>query len=71
MNQVPATSSPAIELITPQKGLLAIRKDAVITVYAKAASSRNVACAVNGIETLSGYDFVIKALGWGEPEKIP
>jgi hypothetical protein len=62
-------SSGVLQLKTKGGGLLAIRKDAVISVEASSFGGRNLKCAVNGIETESGYDFVLWALGW-TPEEI-
>ena len=57
-----------LQLKTKGGGLLAIRKDAVKSVEAASYSGRNLKCAVNGIETESGYDFVLSALGWSPDE---
>lgn len=57
-----------LQLKTKGGGLLAIRKDAVKSVEAASYSGRNLKCAVNGIETESGYDFVLSALGWAPDE---
>lgn len=58
-----------LQLKTKGGGILAIRKDAVQTVYSKYNGGRNLACTVNGIETEAGYDFVLTALGW-RPEDV-
>jgi len=42
---------------------LVMRKDAVLTIEYD-YGSRNLACKVNGIETESGYDFIVSELGW-------
>lgn len=51
-------------VLKTEKGLIAIRKDAVVSVECATYGGRNLACIVNGIETQSGYDFVLSALGW-------
>lgn len=51
-------------VLKTEKGRITIRKDAVKTVECTNYDGRNLACIVNGIETQSGYDFVLSALGW-------
>jgi hypothetical protein len=51
-------------VLETEKGMVAIRKDAVTKVECKTWGGRNIACIVNGIETRSGYNSVIKELGW-------
>jgi hypothetical protein len=71
--QVPSVGSSTLlgvlQFRTKGGGLLAIRKDAVKSVEASSFGGRNLKCAVNGIETESGYDFVLSALGW-KPDEI-
>ena len=54
----------ALVVKTKGGGILAIRKDAVMTVEASNYGGRNLNCSINGIATEAGYDFVIDALGW-------
>jgi hypothetical protein len=68
-NDKNAADGSVLQLKMKGGGLLAIRKDAVMSVEASSYGGRNLKCAVNGIETESGYDFVLSALGW-TPDEI-
>ena len=61
---VNCVANPDALVLKKGKGHIAIRKDAVVTVEYTNYGARNIGCIVNGIETQSGYDFVIRGLGW-------
>ena len=51
---------------------MAIRKKAVMWVIGGKKSGRNLKCTINGIETISSYNYVLHELGWDpDIEPIP
>jgi len=59
----------AIQVRLLNGGIMTFHKDSISSVEA-IYSNRNIKCNINGIQTISGYDFVIKALGW-KIEELP
>ena len=60
----------ALNLPLENNGILTIRADAIMIIKAGPHGGRNLACEVNGIKTLAGYDFVVSTLKW-ETHDVP